>query len=363
VDTPGFDDSHGNDEEIVNGILQWLKKSAASGEKLHGLLYFHRIIDPRVTGTARANVRMFKRLCGNDNLGSVLLVTTFWNEVDRSLGERRERQLRYDEKFWKPMIDKGSSILRSKQNRSEDLMILSKVAERNQKFYMEAQTSMQNGMTSAQVSRACQRAPEGEIVQREREAQEARLAAERASAEALLRQNERKKQETIARERAAQRQRQEEAEKRQRQEREKREREQNRKEAAEQRRKEAEEEELQRLYEQIILQERLEREEEERQRQYAAHVCQNISLKRRSCSRCFLRMDWVGTGLWCYRRSTYNLLPLYWTSRLTAADCCHCDWDQFHLCQGCGPTCGNNQHPVMKIRYIEQTFVTGIFRN
>ena len=64
VDTPGFDDTLGNDAVIVDSIVRWLGER----KKLSGILYFHRIIDPRLTGTARANLRIFKRLCGDDDL-------------------------------------------------------------------------------------------------------------------------------------------------------------------------------------------------------------------------------------------------------------------------------------------------------
>jgi hypothetical protein len=223
VDTPGFDDSRGNDQEIVNGIVGWLEQSAASAAKLDGILYFHRIIDPRVGNTARAKLRMFKRLCGDDNLDKVLLVTTFWNDLAQNLGERREQQLQCDDNFWKPMIDQGSSVVRSKQDRTEDLTIVLRVADKNHKFYTQAQKDMQSGKTQAEVSAACHTASLTEQVQLEQAAQDARLVAEQARLEGVRKQKAEVREAALARERALQEKRRLEAEERQRKEREVRE--------------------------------------------------------------------------------------------------------------------------------------------
>ena len=76
------------------------------GILLNGLVYLHRIIDPRISGTARSNMRLFRELCGNDNLNNVVLGTTFWTAVDDGVGQKREKQLLADPKFWKPMAEK-----------------------------------------------------------------------------------------------------------------------------------------------------------------------------------------------------------------------------------------------------------------
>ncbi|KAJ9496628.1 hypothetical protein H2202_008001 [Exophiala xenobiotica] len=308
VDTPGFDNSRGNDQEIVDGIVGWLEQSAASAAKLDGILYFHRIIDPRVGNTARANLRMFRRLCGNDNLDKVLLVTTFWNDVAQNLGERREQQLQCDNTFWKPMIDQGSSVVRSKQDRTEDLTILLRVADKNHKFYTQAQKDMQNGKTQAEVSAACHTASLTEQVQLEKAAQDARLAAEQARLEGARKHKAEARKAALARERALQEKRLLEAEERRRTERELREREQSEREEAERKRRQEQEEELRRVRTAIELKERLEREKTQRQAKFAAHACLKIPLKGRICSLCFKRMDLRGNGLWCWRKSIGELL-------------------------------------------------------
>jgi hypothetical protein len=60
-------------------------------------------------GTAQRYFEMFQRLCGDKNLGHVLLMTTMWSELsDEGVGLRRESQLR--RQFWNEMEKKGSQI-------------------------------------------------------------------------------------------------------------------------------------------------------------------------------------------------------------------------------------------------------------
>lgn len=80
--------------------------------KLSGIIYLHRITDTRMTGNSRTNIRMFKRLCGEDTLKNVVIVTNMWGKFPASAEEVREQQLRTDELFYKPILDRGGVMLR-----------------------------------------------------------------------------------------------------------------------------------------------------------------------------------------------------------------------------------------------------------
>ncbi|KAG6335337.1 hypothetical protein ID866_3748 [Astraeus odoratus] len=112
VDTPGFDDTYFTDTRVLRTIADWLKETYKQNAKLSGMLYFHRITDPRVAGTPLRNLNMFKELCGKDNFKNVVLVTTMWDELqtDTQLGTQREEELVRD--FWQPMIKLGSTTHR-----------------------------------------------------------------------------------------------------------------------------------------------------------------------------------------------------------------------------------------------------------
>lgn len=112
VDTPGFDDTNLSDTDVLREIATWLTGSYNNKVKLTGILYLHRIIDPRMGGSAKKNLFMFKKLCGPEALKHVVLVTTMWEQVDEKVGLSRERELEETEDFWGYMLGKGSRIER-----------------------------------------------------------------------------------------------------------------------------------------------------------------------------------------------------------------------------------------------------------
>lgn len=142
VDTPGFDDSRSNDNEIVRRVLTWLQKSYAAGVRLHGLIYVHRIIDPRMRGTALSNLRVFRRLCGPDCFKNVVLATNFWGEIDPAEGMERERELCGNDDFWGSFVKKESRVVRIGENIDSDRKLLLSIAL-NDKCTLAAQREME----------------------------------------------------------------------------------------------------------------------------------------------------------------------------------------------------------------------------
>jgi len=74
--------------------------------KRSGILYFHRISDNRMAGTPLKNLKMFEQLCGKDAFNAVTFVSTMWGEVELSVGEEREKELKGQ--YWRSMFDNGS---------------------------------------------------------------------------------------------------------------------------------------------------------------------------------------------------------------------------------------------------------------
>ncbi|KAF9533601.1 P-loop containing nucleoside triphosphate hydrolase protein [Crepidotus variabilis] len=119
VDTPGFDDTHKSDSEVLEMIAGWLASKYSKGTCLTGIMYLHRITDNRMSGTPHRNLKMFGKLCGGDEeVGKkVVFVTTMWDKLrEASVGVQRESQLK---DFLRPMLDLGACTWRS-QNTKED---------------------------------------------------------------------------------------------------------------------------------------------------------------------------------------------------------------------------------------------------
>lgn len=135
IDTPGFDDTYRNKEDIVKSIVDWL----ATGKRLSGIIYLHRIIDPRMQGSALSNLRMFQKLCGDGDFRNVVLVTSFWDMVDASVGEAREAELRNKDEFWGRMIRKGSTIQQYDRNDPDSAGKILNILETFSPFMLKAQ--------------------------------------------------------------------------------------------------------------------------------------------------------------------------------------------------------------------------------
>ncbi|KAK0727537.1 P-loop containing nucleoside triphosphate hydrolase protein, partial [Lasiosphaeria miniovina] len=110
VDTPGFDDTVLGQEEVVSRILEWLAARFGEGRGLDGIIYLHSLNSPRMTNSSKASLRMFRKLCGSEGFGRVILGTTFWDVVPWPIAEERESQL--CNWFWPEMIEKGSRVAR-----------------------------------------------------------------------------------------------------------------------------------------------------------------------------------------------------------------------------------------------------------
>ena len=112
IDTPGFDDTNRSDTEVLKEIAVWLTASYSMSIKLHGIIHLHRITDLRMQGSAKRNLFLFKKLCGNEALKNVILATTMWEMVDEEDGHAREIELQDTPEFWGVMKEKGSQIVR-----------------------------------------------------------------------------------------------------------------------------------------------------------------------------------------------------------------------------------------------------------
>lgn len=112
IDTPGFDDTHRSDDEVLREIATWLTDSYTADVRLSGIIYLHRISDAKMQGSALKNLFMFKKLCGPNALKSVILATTMWDMVTETIGQAREEELASNQDYWGGMIKHGSRVRR-----------------------------------------------------------------------------------------------------------------------------------------------------------------------------------------------------------------------------------------------------------
>jgi len=112
IDTPGFDDTTRSDTDVLKMIAAFLATSYERGNRLAGVLYFHRISDFRMGGISTRNFNMFRKLCGDNSLQNVVVVTNMWGEVDPQIGNDREAELMREDIFFKPVLEGGAKMAR-----------------------------------------------------------------------------------------------------------------------------------------------------------------------------------------------------------------------------------------------------------
>jgi hypothetical protein len=147
IDTPGFDDTTRSDADILKTIAAEFCNLYDKGIKLDGVVYLHRISDPRMGGSALKNLHMFQRLCGRRSLPNVVLATTMWGDVKLQSGgyaaaERREEQLKTTEEFWGSMIRGGAHVRRHTNDRKSAEAIVSAIVGATKKIALDIQIEM-----------------------------------------------------------------------------------------------------------------------------------------------------------------------------------------------------------------------------
>ena len=199
VDTPGFNDTHRSNGDILKQIAEWLNDTYRHGTKLTGIIYLHPIRETRMEGSALFNLRALKRLCGEDNFEHIFLCTTFWDIVDEAKGEAREKELCENPEFWAKMMDQGSRVVRVK-NYAQSEEILLQMAQKStvtlniQKQMVEERMSLDDTEVGKEVNQ--------QLAQLKAE-HEAQLAKAKVDAEIALKardeENHRRAQEQLRR--------------------------------------------------------------------------------------------------------------------------------------------------------------------
>ncbi|KAH8704540.1 P-loop containing nucleoside triphosphate hydrolase protein, partial [Phaeosphaeriaceae sp. PMI808] len=121
IDTPGIDNPSKSDMDVLKEIAQWLSMSYLNQIQLSGIIYLHRISEPRMTASAMANLRVIRKLCGESNLSAIALTTTFWDSVDAAEALARQREMESTSQYWKDMVDRGSKSFSWDDGRSTAL--------------------------------------------------------------------------------------------------------------------------------------------------------------------------------------------------------------------------------------------------
>lgn len=177
IDTPGFDDTDVEEADIFEALAAWLEKSYRDGQRLKGLLYLHKIIDNRQKGSELSNIRVFRELCGDENLSNVTLGITWWKLEHETIARSREKVLRETPEFWGEIISKGSRVVRVPQDRFECIQLLLDIAQ-SKATTLQIQDEMVKEGRSALETKAAKEMETCKAVQALQDAKELEIEAQ-----------------------------------------------------------------------------------------------------------------------------------------------------------------------------------------
>jgi hypothetical protein len=76
------------------------------------IVYLHRIIDNRMSGSQLKNLKMFRTICGQEAMPNVVIATTMWSRLGGSHAEGEMREAELIRGYWADMIAQGCRVER-----------------------------------------------------------------------------------------------------------------------------------------------------------------------------------------------------------------------------------------------------------
>lgn len=143
LDTPGFDDTYRTDTDVLQGIAQFLVGTYQKNIRLSGIIYLHRITDPRLGHEGLANLGLFRALCGDEPMKKVVLATTFWEVMtNEERAREHEEELRSTPEYWGDMLIKNATMTQFHDTQESAFAIVESLLHNEEKITLKIQREM-----------------------------------------------------------------------------------------------------------------------------------------------------------------------------------------------------------------------------
>ncbi|EED19615.1 conserved hypothetical protein [Talaromyces stipitatus ATCC 10500] len=157
IDTPGFDDTTRSNTEVLKEIAFFLAALYKQNLCFCGIIYLHRITDPRMQGSTMKNLRMLQLMCGKENFKHVALATTMWENMKSSekgerIGHQRLMEMRRPD-FFGQILGEGRDIIQHDGSPESARKIVRLLTEQNKKVVLDIQYELiDEGMSLDETS-------------------------------------------------------------------------------------------------------------------------------------------------------------------------------------------------------------------
>ncbi|KDR82110.1 hypothetical protein GALMADRAFT_264377 [Galerina marginata CBS 339.88] len=129
VDTPGFDHFEASDKEVLNKIVEWLKKSCNSDVQFGGIVYLHDITASRVQKEFDAAALALRTLSRPEPASHLLMTTVKWGRVQQD-PRAQKRELELQANSWKKILDGGAHLCRFADTKDSAWEIVDKLLQK-----------------------------------------------------------------------------------------------------------------------------------------------------------------------------------------------------------------------------------------
>ena len=115
-------------------LVDWMQ-DCYRNRQLSGIIYLHDITQARMTGSSVINLRMFRKLCGDENLKNVILATTKWAKLRKDVEVSREQELYTNKEFWGLMVKYRSKVRRFENTTESACAIVEKILNVGEEYF------------------------------------------------------------------------------------------------------------------------------------------------------------------------------------------------------------------------------------
>jgi hypothetical protein len=152
IDTPGWDDTHRTDTDILTLIGDHLGNLFGADQLLQGVVLLQPITGTRVYGTERKRTRLFEKICGMSAFPNIVIATTMWSDVvDQAAAHQRVQERIGSPEFWGSMVQGGARVMKH-DNTQESALTIIRTLLSNQARPLQLQTELAQGYDLANTS-------------------------------------------------------------------------------------------------------------------------------------------------------------------------------------------------------------------
>jgi hypothetical protein len=139
IDTPGFGDTYRSDEDVFLESAYTLIKAYEFGIRISAIVYVQPMVNVRLTGSTKHNLKMLRELCGVDAYPCVWLAANRCDDVSSDQLEQNLEELKSEPSFWRELYEGGATIFELDDQPNSALALLDDILDVDSTYILQFQ--------------------------------------------------------------------------------------------------------------------------------------------------------------------------------------------------------------------------------